>query len=147
MFGAKVWEVLKWWNMNSDELYRKRNELLHRATSFRAKTRKATLLERAKCFLEADRLTKELEEYWACQSSYTPPNVNLYDTQGRATHFLQWSDGIQHTYVPVARWVAAEQSILELDPVDRLRRHEIKLTQDELEFQEQVEELYIRLSP
>lgn len=133
--------------MSSEELYMQRNELLHRATSFRGKTRKATMLERSRCFIEAEKLTKKLEEYWASQSRYTPPNMNLYDTQGRPTHFLQWSDGLLHRYVPVAKWIAAEQSILELDPVDRLRRHEIKLTQDELEFQAQVEELYLRLTP
>lgn len=133
--------------MYSEELYKKRNELLHRATSYKGKTRKATMLERSRCFIEAEKLTRELEEYWAEQSTYTPPNMNLYDTRGRATHFLQWSDGISHRYVPISVWEAAKQSIRVLDPVERLRIHEVKLSQDEIEFQEQVEQLYLSLAP
>lgn len=133
--------------MSAESLYMERNELLHRATSYRGKTKTATMRERSRCFLEAEKLTRQLEEWWASQSRYTAPNYNLYNAEGQATHFLLTSDGITHRYVPIAQWNAAKQAIRELSPLERLRYYENSHTSEEIEFQEAVEELYQRLAP
>jgi hypothetical protein len=133
--------------MMSDELYIKRNALLHKATSYRGRTKKETLRVRAESFLAAEKITGQLEEYWAAQSNYPEPSYNLYDSKGRPTHFLYASDGISHRYVPISAFKFSEVRIDYLSAVQRLRKQERTVTREELEFYEAVESLYNRLAP
>jgi hypothetical protein len=142
--------------MSSDELYLKRNALLNRATSFRAKTKsgkldkKATIRERSRCYLEAEAITRELEELWAARSKAPEPKANLYECKNGEwlpTHALQESDGITYRYVPLERWVLSEIRIDYLSPVEKLRKQELTITKQEIEYHQAIERLYIGHAP
>lgn len=128
------------------KLYEQRNAYLNRATSYSGIDELDTKRERIRCFIEADKITQEMERVWASNSKTPPINYNLYDVDGNITHMLQESDGITSRYVKLANWVGKDVNILELDPLERLRRHEIKANQDELEFKARINALALILN-
>ena len=121
-----------------NDLYERRNYLLHKATSYRGKDWEDTKKVRVRCFIEADELTQQLEEQWANQTKAPPVNYNLYDVHGNITHMMLTSNGITHRYVKIANWLPEKVKIKRLDPIERLRYHELSVSKEELEFKNDI---------
>lgn len=129
------------------DLYEQRNKLLHRATSYRADDWETTKKERVRCFVEADKLTQQIELERAERTHTTPHNYNLYDSCGAITHMLQSSDGVTSRYVRIADWVSADVKIKQLTPLERLRHHETSASKEELTFRADINRLNAILNP
>lgn len=124
-----------------NDLYKRRNYLLHRATSYRGKDWNDTKRVRVWCFIEADSLTQQLEEQWANQMKAPPVNYNLYDHDGNITHMMLTSDGITHKYVKISNWLAEDVKIKRLDPVEKFRYHELSVSEEELKFKNDIKRM------
>lgn len=127
------------------ELYRQRNILLNKATSYRGESIEDTMKVRVQCFIQADALTQEIELHNAMIASPPVTFHNLYDTEGNITHMLLEDDGITRKYVRIARWLPDKVKINRKHPLDIYRYHEASVSRDELEFKDNIKALAERI--